>query len=168
MSSVPSPSARSDWSPRITYLHPNSSSHLRPSLLEPETSSPLVRLEQQRELRPALWIIPQNRPLHHRRLFADLADRHGKLEFERAYECEEERFNSATWDNSSRAQCQIDAHLGRQLDSLDEGEAVSDACSGAAKEGQKVAPHTRNLRDGLRNILPPFWPTVGGGTRVIG
>ena len=63
--------------------------------LEPGTSSllRLVRLEQQRKLWP-IWIVAQNRPLQDRRLFADLADGHGGLELERAYEREEERFYS--------------------------------------------------------------------------
>lgn len=87
--------------------------------LEPGTSSllRLVWLEQQRKLW-LIWIVAQNRLLQDRRLFADLADGHGGLELERAYEREEERFYSVFGVGQfSRAQCRIYAHppVGQEL-----------------------------------------------------
>ena len=122
------------------------------------TSQLLVRLDQQQELRFALWVAAQSGSLYDPRLCTDLARWHGKLEFERAYERENKRFHSGFEVRQTSVSNQY-TH-GVRLDLLDEGEPVSDACSRAAEEGKLVTPHTWNPRDGIWKVLPPFWPTV--------
>ena len=51
------------------------------------------------------------------------------------------------------------------MTSLNDGEAVTDACVGTTEEGELVGPHTRNLRRLLARLAPALRPTDGDAVR---